>query len=118
MFPRLQIPMHDPLPVRLVQGICNLNGNLKSLVEWECALLQSLCQRLPVEILHDQKVDAVLLTDIEDWADVWMAEPRDRLRLSLEPLLEIRVIGHMLGQDLDGDGAVQAGVTGFVDLAL
>ena len=38
-------------------------------------------------------------------------------RLALEPLLEIRVGGDMLGQDLDGDGAGQAGVGGSVDLA-
>ena len=29
----------------------------------------------------------------------------------------IGVRGDMLGQDLDGDGAVQAGVAGFVDFA-
>ncbi len=40
----------------------------------------------------------------------------DGLRLALEPLLEIRVRGDVLGEHLDGDGAVQPGVTGFVDL--
>ena len=40
----------------------------------------------------------------------------DGLRLALEPLLQIGVRGDMLGQDLDGDGAVQAGVAGFVRL--
>ena len=30
--PRLQIPMHDPLPVRLVQCICDLNGNGQRLI--------------------------------------------------------------------------------------
>ena len=39
-----------------------------------------------------------------------------RLRLALEPLLQIRVSGHMLGQHLNGDGAIEAGVGGFVDL--
>ena len=37
-------------------------------------------------------------------------------RLPLEPLLQIRVCGDMLREDLDGDGAVQAGVASFVDL--
>ena len=37
--------------------------------------------------------------------------------LALEPLLQIRISRHMLGQHLDGDGAVQAGVGGFIDLA-
>ena len=40
----------------------------------------------------------------------------DGLRLALEPLLEVGVGGDVLGEDLDGDGAVQAGVAGFVHL--
>ena len=34
----------------------------------------------------------------------------------LEPLAQIRIVRHVRRQHLDGDGAVQAGVTGFVDL--
>ena len=41
----------------------------------------------------------------------------DGAGLSLEPLLQVWVTRHMLGQDLDSDGAVQARVAGFVDLA-
>ncbi len=46
-----------------------------------------------------------------------MAQRRDRAGLALEPLLQIRIRGHMRGQHLDGDGAVEAGVSRFVDLA-
>ena len=41
----------------------------------------------------------------------------DRNGLALEPLFQIGIAGDMLGQDLDGDGTIQAGVGGFVDLA-
>ena len=37
--------------------------------------------------------------------------------LTLEPLAEIGIVGDMRGEHIDGDGAVQAGVGGFVDLA-
>ena len=37
--------------------------------------------------------------------------------LPLEPLLQRGVSGNMLRQHFDGDGALQAGVAGFVDLA-
>jgi hypothetical protein len=47
--------------------------------------------------------------------NVRVVQARDGLRLVLEPLLEIGVGGDVLGQDLDGDGAVQAGIAGFVD---
>ena len=36
---------------------------------------------------------------------------------ALEALAEIGIVGDVRGQDLDGNGAVQAGVGGFVDLA-
>ena len=76
---------------------------------------RALRQRLAFQILHDQEVGAVLLANIEDRADVWMAEGRDGLRFTLEPLFEIRISGDVLGQDFDGNGAIQAGVTGFVN---
>ncbi len=41
----------------------------------------------------------------------------DGLRLALEPLLQIGVRSYMLGENLDGDRAIQAGVAGLVDLA-
>ena len=34
--------------------------------------------------------------------------------LALKPLLQVRVCGDMLGQYLDGDGAIEAGVGGLV----
>ena len=57
-----------------------------------------------------------MLAHVVQRADMWVVQARDGLRLALEPLLEIGVTGDVLGQDLDGDGAVQAGVAGFVDL--
>ena len=42
---------------------------------------------------------------------------RERLGLALEPLLQVRVSGDMLGQDLDGNGAIQTGVAGLIDLS-
>ncbi len=110
--------MHDPLPVRLVQRIRDLNSNGQRLVERQCALLQPLRQRLAIEILHDQEVRLTFLANVVEGADVRVVQGSNRSGFALEPLLQIGVIGDMLGQHLDGDGAVQAGVAGFVDLAL
>ena len=41
----------------------------------------------------------------------------DGAGLPLEPLLQIGIRGHMLGQHLDGHGPLQASVAGLVDLA-
>ena len=46
-----------------------------------------------------------------------MIELRDRFRLALKAQLELRARGQLGGQDLDGHGALEAGITGTVDLA-
>ena len=46
-----------------------------------------------------------------------MVQAGDGLGFPLEPLAEIRIISDMRQEHLDGDGAVQAGVGGFVDFA-
>jgi hypothetical protein len=46
-----------------------------------------------------------------------MAEAGQRLRLAFEPLLPLRVGGNILGQDLDGDGAVKPCISRLVDLS-
>jgi hypothetical protein len=48
---------------------------------------------------------------------VWMIERRDRPRFALEPFAELRILSEGLGQDLDRDRAVEAGVASFVHLA-
>ena len=40
----------------------------------------------------------------------------DGLGFPLEPLLQLRVAGDVLGEDFDGNRAVEAGVAGFVHL--
>ena len=68
-------------------------------------------QGLCVQILHDQEVDPVLVADVVERANVRVVQAGDGLRLALEPLFQIRVRGDVLGEDLDGDGAIEAGVT-------
>ena len=49
-------------------------------------------------------------------ADVRMVQAGDRLGFPLEPLAQIGVVSGMRQEHLDGDGAVEAGVAGLVDL--
>ena len=45
-----------------------------------------------------------------------VVQRRNGLGFALEPLLQIGIGGDVLGQHLDGDGAVEPRVGGFVDL--
>ena len=70
-----------------------------------------------LQILHDQVVDAVVLAHVVEGADVGVGEAGDGLGLPLEALSKGGVGGELRGEDLQGDGAVQAGVLRPVHLA-
>ena len=67
-------------------------------------------------MLHDEEGDAVLLADVVEGADVGVAQAREDAGLGAEALEALAVLC-VRGQDLDGDGAVEARVAGAVHLA-
>jgi len=83
--------MDDALPVRGRQGVGQLDGDLQCLVQWHRALLQSFGQRHALEVLRDQVIDALVLADVVQGADVRVVQTGDGLRFTLEPLLEVGV---------------------------
>ena len=111
----LQIPMDDRVSMCLVERVGDLNRVPKRLVERQCAFLQAFSQRLPFEVLHDEVVDAVLLTNIMERADMRVIQRRDGAGFALEAFAELRIRCNVRGQDFDRDGAIEASVAGFVD---
>jgi hypothetical protein len=81
------------------------------------ALLQAARQRLAVDELHHQVVDAVLATDVVQRADVGMTQLRDGARLAVEAGAGLGRLGQVRRQHLHGHIAAQARVAGAVDLA-
>ena len=73
---------------------------LQRLLERQRALRQPVRERLAFEILHDEVRGAVLLAHVVQRADVRMIELRDRARLAVEPLAELRIGGECLGRIL------------------
>jgi hypothetical protein len=71
-------------------------------------------ERLPFDILHHQKVDAVLVADVVKDADVGMVQARDSACLTFEPLAALVIAGEMFGKHFDGNGAVEARVFGAI----
>jgi hypothetical protein len=47
--------------------------------------------------------------------DTTPVQARDRSGFALEALSSFGISGEMLGKHFDGDGAIEAGVVGFVD---
>ena len=61
------------------------------------------------------KAVAVVLADIVDGADVGMIQSGSGFGFALEAFERLRVVGDIVGEKFQSDGAVEAGVLGFVD---
>jgi hypothetical protein len=73
-------------------------------------------ERFPLQEFEHQIVDAAVLADVEQRADVGIGQFGDRLGLAVEPRAEGRIAGQRRGQDLDGDRAPETRVACLVDL--
>ena len=108
--------MDDALLMRALQRVRYLDGDLQQLLGRKRALLQPLVQGLALQVLHHQEVHARLVAHVVQRADVGVGQGGYRLGLAVEALPQSRVAGQVRGQDLDGDGALQASVAGAVHL--
>ncbi len=109
--------MDDARPMRLVQRVGDLDGVTEALVEWQLTPAKPRSQGLAFEIRHDEECRAGLVADIVERADVRMIELRERPRVALEALAELRVAGKGIAQELERDDAAEARVAGLVHLA-
>ena len=72
-------------------------------------------QRRAVEELHHDEGPAVFLANVVDGADVGMIERRGRPGLTPETLKSQRIVGQIIGQELQRHKAAQARVFGLID---
>src|SRR5262245_65027243 len=113
--------MDDAGAVRLVERVAHLDGNLQRLILIErspvAALGQAFGQGLAFEILQHEKVDALVMADVEQRADVRMVQRRDRAGLAVEAFAQPGVGRKRRGKHLDGHGAIEPRIARAVDLA-
>src|SRR5450631_1817273 len=79
--------------------------------------MQTVVEALALQVFHHQKIDSVLMADVMQGTDVGMVQRRNHPRFAIETVLGLRVVGKMGRQNLDGNGAVKAGVAGTVDFS-
>ncbi len=111
---RLQVAVQDAMAMGLGQRVGDVDGVAQGLREGKRARREPLREALALQVLHDQEVDAILLANVIEGADVGVIQGRDGAGLALEALAGLGVIGGLRGENLDGHGAVQAGVPGPV----
>ncbi len=108
--------MDDPLVVSGGKAAGDLERVVEGLADGKRSTLQSDPQGMAFEQLRDDVGSAVVRADIVDGEDVRVVQGAGGARLLLEAA-EMPGIGDLLGEDLDRDVALQARVTGAVDLA-
>ena len=105
--------MHDAVAVRVVEPAAGLRDDLDRLVDVEvAALAQQLGARLAGHVLHHDEVlvGGLVEAEVEHLHDVRVHEPRRGQRLAAEARDERRVVGEVLGEQLDRDVALQPAV--------
>ena len=113
----LQVAVDDAALVGGVEALGDLHGDLERRGERQGAAEDPLGERLALQVLHDQEGRAVVLADVEQGADARVGERRQGARLALEARPAVGVRGQGGRQHLDGDGAVETGIPGAIDLA-
>ena len=114
---RLQIAMNDPRPMRGIERLAHFHADPHGLLQRNRTAPQPVGQRFALEILHHQKIDALLVAHVIQRADTRMIQRRNRARLAVESLSQLWVRGKMLRQDLDGHFAAQPRVAGAIHFA-
>ena len=111
----LHVPMHDPMVVRVAQRGRHVVGQPHHILHRERAVpVQTLAQRLTLDVGHHVVKESVRFARIVERQDVRMAEPRRDLDLADKPFGAER--GSEFGtEDLYGHLALVLKVLGEVD---
>src|SRR5205085_2172405 len=97
----------DAAAMRVVEGVSDFNRAAEHLVERQRALGEPRRQRLTFQILHDEKMQPVVLPNVVERPDMRVVEARDRVGLAFEPLVPIAVLSKMERKDLDRYGTTE-----------
>ena len=85
--------MNDACAVGFLEGQGNLMRDRQRLAERHCTAAEPRGERLALEPLEDQERRPVVITNIEERADVRVRELRERTRFAIEPRAERLVAG-------------------------
>ncbi len=107
--------MDDALGVGGFQRLADLNAQVQDEIDLERLALDALRQRLPLHQLHHDERLSLVLPDLMNGADVRMVECRSRAGFAEEPIQRGLVPGGLLGEELEGDRAVQDRILRSVD---
>jgi hypothetical protein len=71
---RFDVAVDDPLGVRCIQPLRDLNGEVQDIGDRQGVRLNALIEGLPLQQLHSDEALAFMLVDLVDRADIGMIE--------------------------------------------
>ena len=110
----LDVPVHNPGGMGRGQRLGHLADERHQRRQGE-TLRSERPQRLPLDQLHDEEGLALVLVHVVHGTDVGVVQGGGGTGFALEPLQALRVLGILLGQELEGHAAAEPGVLGLVD---
>ena len=109
--------------MRVVEGVCQFHAVPQNVGGRQRTAEQSLGERVPLEVLHDEKLKRRVsiptgrFAYVEQCADVRVIEGGHCARFALEARPPVGIDRKSRRDSLDGDGAFEASVSSAVDLA-
>src|SRR5450631_87214 len=117
---RFEVAVDQTLLVRRREAAPRCDEDAQNFLPASRLLLQPEGDGVPVDELHGDEDLVFEGTDVVDDDDVWIRQPRDRLRLAQRPLATLRHRDAVAGldpQQLDRDLAIELRIERGVDLA-
>jgi hypothetical protein len=98
-----------------LEAVADFGAGTGEKFERERAFFQAIGESFALKVFHHDVAHAVLFADIVELADVGMIQGRDGAGFAFETRVGFGFFGEMLGENFDGDGAVEASVARAVD---
>src|SRR5690242_5602094 len=112
---RLDVTVDDAFTVRSIKGIGNFNGQREQSLQIEGAAANTMLEGDTFEVFHGDEGAAIFLSDVMNRADVGVIQSGSSLSLALESGKGLRIAGNIIGQEFEGDEAVQASVFNLIN---
>ncbi len=107
--------MHDPFRVRIVQRVGDLDGDLHDFGCLERSLADALAERSALDVLHREKPEVLVLSDLVNRGDVRMRQCGRKARLLHEAVHTLGIGSDLRRQYLQRDAPPESRVVGQVD---
>ena len=115
-----EIAVDDTRTMRRVERCCDRNRDSQRLPERKGTVAgsrQPIFERFAIKVLHHEERRSLVAPDVEQRADIRVAQRRNDAGFAVEALAELGIVSERRRQDLDRDRSIEPGVAGLVNLA-